>query len=199
MSRNASLRGLSNDRSSPCKRRILHEISSSRWNPLDFSWWAVDTVTLTLARCSIRNRYRLRVNIVRPDGIDPAGGSHESCLKVGDAAIEILAGCRLRFNYLADAPGLLGHAANGVSIPEYILLGDGGIPHAILHTSDPMFIASFIDGRTAGPVGNVLAYRSNIDLPASGWEYWSTDAYQEFEKMSQDCAESRIPFLENCR
>jgi hypothetical protein len=200
MSRNASLRGLPKDKSSPPKRRILHEISSSLWNPRMFSWWAVDTETLTLARCSIRNRYRLRVNVARPpDGIDPAMDSHQSCKQVGEAAIALLAGCRLRFNYLSDAPGLLGHAANDLPIPEYILLGNGGIPHAILHTLDPRFIASFIDGRVARPMGNLLVYRSNVDLPPSGWEYWSTDAYQEFERMSQDYTQCGIPFLENCR
>lgn len=180
MSMKASFRSLPDDKSSPCKRRVLHEISSARWNPRVFSWWAVDTATLTLARCSIRRRYRLHVNII----------SYQDYPKTGDAAAALLAGCRLRFHYLADAPGLLGRAAEDLPVPEYVLLGDGRIPHAIMHTLDPLFVASFMDGRVARPMGNLLAYQANSGLPPSGWEYWSTDAYQEFERMSQDYAES---------
>lgn len=176
---------------------ILHEIPSSPWSNRVFSWWAVDSETLTLARCSIRNRYRLSLGVVRPDATVPVEASFNHPPDLGDAAIGLLFGCRQRFKRLMDAPGLLGPARSDLMIPEYILFGDQGIPHSIMHTQDPVFIASYVDGRVPEPKGNLLAYRSNVGLPASGWEYWSTDAYQEFERLSLDYEEHRAPILEN--
>lgn len=152
-------------------------------------WWAVDAASLTLAYCRVEAGPKIFIEIVRPARQQIAVSSHPLEFDFKKSAIQVLTDCRQRFKHLKTCPAAFSEAAEeDEDIPEYILLSDPrGIPEAILHASDPYFIAMFsLDRPFPDPWKHLISYHSKVQLPEAGWEYWCTDARQEFDRLSVD-------------
>ena len=149
-------------------------------------WWAVNSETLTLARCVVEKGPRFFMDVVTPERKPVALCSHPLNYDLGDAAIGILVDCRHRFGQLAACPCTISQIAEAdAEIPEYILLGTpGNLPQAIMHTTDPQFISYYMTYERMPDRKQMLSYRSRVPLPPAGWDYWCTDARQEFESLS---------------
>ena len=151
-------------------------------------WWAVESDSMTLVRCVVRKGPQLSLGILKSDHSD-AVLCYPNCHDRGDAAIGILIDCRERHPPLAYRPAAISELdPDTTDLPEYILFGKhDGVPEAIMHTVDPQFVAMFRIGHSfSNPRHHFASYRSKVHLPPAGWEYWRTDAYQEFERLSEE-------------
>jgi hypothetical protein len=167
---------------------ILHEKKhqSSRASVLE--WWAVDRDSLTLAFCQVRMGEKFILRYVRWDKGQGAMETYPVHCDRGEAAINLLIGCREFHRHLPPCPAAIREIdTDQEAIPEYLLLGASGEPaEAIMHTVEPVFIAVFPDGPSMeNPKHHFVSYRLGVSLPAAGWEYWRTDAWQEFVALSQ--------------
>lgn len=152
-------------------------------------WWAVDANSLTLASCRVETGPKIFIEIVRPMRETVAVTSHPLDYDFKKSAVHILTDCRQRFKHLKTCPAAFSEAAEeDEDIPEYILMSDPlGIPEAIFHSRDPHFIALFSLARPfPDPWKHLISYHSTVPLPEAGWEYWCTDARQEFDRLSVD-------------
>lgn len=157
-------------------------------------WWAVDSDSTILARCVVRKGPRFLLQIVRPEEEPVAVSSHPGRSDLGEAAIAILIDCRKRFKRLTICPAAISLIdRQDIAIPEYILLGrPGEVPDGVMHTSDPVFIANYGFCGVAASSNrrhDLISFRSKVHLPPAGWEYWCTDARQEFERLSDEYLE----------
>jgi len=166
---------------------ILHQqLPHSKSDPLP--WFAVHCETLTLALCMpIGNRGRRLLIAVFPHATDAVITSSLAGMVSAPNVIGelIFADVAKSLQVLLQRIETLPNPES--SLPEYLLLNSlAGTAPAIMHTSDPVFIA-FADPATA-----ILRapehYRSSVDLSVAGWEYWWTDAQQHFEKLSVESA-----------
>src|SRR4051812_31587296 len=105
-------------------------------------WWAVESDSMTLARCVVRRGPQLSLGIVKVDHSDVVLCSRPDCPDRGDAAIGILIECRERHPQLAYRPAIISEIDADEDLPEYILFGKpSGVPEAVMHTADPQFVA----------------------------------------------------------
>lgn len=166
---------------------ILHEQIAPPGKSGSVEWLAVDAETLTLSRCAARKSAKLFIEIIRRSQSPVEESSHPVEFDLGESAIRILCECRESFAVLQDAAAEVTVIGNGqTEIPEYVLLNDasGSMP-AIMHTRDPEFIA-FCPRDFADLTQPPAYYRSSVTLPPEGWNYWLTDAQQEFDRLVED-------------
>ena len=176
----------------PPPAMILHEQIFNAGKPTVLEWWAVNTDTLTLAKCVVRRGPKFSLEVVKPPRSSFPVRSFPSDFDLGDSAIEVLIDCRHRFKQLSTCPCNISQIRQrDAEIPEYILLGvPGDVPEAIMHTCDPSFVALYQFSRcVAGSRNGLLSYQSKTNLPEAGWDYWCTDARQEFERLSDQYLE----------
>lgn len=189
---------------------ILHEKTRQDTGSPVREWWVVDVDSLTLARCQIRGRGRISIRYVRWDKGGEPVETFPGNSNFGEAAVKILIDCHElhpQFPYCAASVGEL-EPAELTSIPEYILLSPSAEEpaEAIIHTVEPLFIAVFPDGPLSkDPKDQFVAYRLGKPLPPAGWEYWRTDAWQEFGMLPEEyrgpetgtCMDG--PYVTRCR
>lgn len=166
---------------------IFHQATFPVGKSATFEWWAVDSNSIILALCRVEKGPKICIDVVKPVSEPVAVSSHPLASDIKKSAECILADCRQRFRHLKTCPAALSETTEAAEeIPEYILMSDAlGIPEAVAHTRDPRFIAVFrLDQSFSDPREHLISYRSQVHLPEAGWEYWRTDARQEFDRLS---------------
>lgn len=167
---------------------IFHEKKHHRPDAPFLEWWAVDRDSLTLAFCQVRKGRKFSLRYVRWDVGGRPVEIHPASCDFGEAAINLLIGCREFHSHLPPCPASIREIDKDQEIiPEYILLSSADGPaEAIMHTVEPVFIAEFPDGpMMADPKDHFVSYRLGMPLPAAGWEYWRTDAWLEFVALAE--------------
>ncbi len=166
---------------------ILYEKKRLDPKALVLEWWAVDVESLTLAHCRAKRGSRFSLRYVEwSKSADCVEIFPEKC-NFSEAAINLLIGCREYHSHFPPCPALIKQiSTNQTFIPEYIPLGSpDGPAEAILHTIEPVFVAVFPDGpRMVNARDHFVSYRLVKPLPTAGWEYWRTDAWDEFVRMA---------------
>lgn len=168
---------------------VYHEKKFHPPGTAALEWWAVDSESLTLARCIVKRGPKFALHVLESDAEPVEWVSHPTPPDFGEAAIGILVDCRKQYAHLEPCPAAIDQIEREeVELPEYILLGDSaGPPEAIMHTKDPLFI---VDCRHIEQGFDVMAdfisFRSKVQLPPAGWEYWRTDAHQEFIRLMNE-------------
>ena len=165
-------------------------------------WWAVQTPSLAVARCTI-DAGRLHLGHVPrpvPVAVHLTGDPPPDNGPVDKAALaaELLASVRENF----DPELRLGRSADlDETPPEHILITDlrtGTLP-GILRTGDPCFIAwpEPQPPLTVGPwrvpvdppcgiLGAPVVARSSRQLPVAGWQYWWEEAQDALESLTAE-------------
>ncbi|MES2438383.1 MAG: hypothetical protein V4584_04935 [Verrucomicrobiota bacterium] len=171
---------------------ILHQPFLRPKHGNTVEWWAVDVDRITLARCSVATNPKIFVDVVKPVDSTVAVSSRPFEFDPGETAVSVLTDCRKHFNHLKTCPATISEIdETDGEVPEYILLGSrSGIPQGVVHTTDPVFVAWFPSGlAAANPRDHLICYRSKVLLPPDGWEYWCTDARQEFQQLADEFLE----------
>lgn len=171
---------------------VYHEKKFHTPGSSALEWWAVDSDSLTLARCIVKHGPKFALHVLESDAGPVELASHPFHPDFGEAAIGILVDCRNHYAHLAPCPAAIDQIdREDAELPEYILLGESdGPPEAIMHTMDPLFIMDCRKTQSNGGImNNFISFRSKVHLPPAGWDYWETDAYQEFMRLLDELME----------
>lgn len=177
---------------------IYHQLFHPPKNRGLIEWWAVQTPTFAIVRCTVDEAGRLHIGHVPrsvPVAAHLTGDPPPDNLPVNCEAIEaeLCESIRNHFGYELH-PGRSGNCEE--PLPEHILItddtGEDKLP-GILRTTDPTFIvwpepqpAFSLGGPPCGILGIPVIARSSRQLPSRGWQYWWEEAQDALETLTDE-------------